>query len=278
MNRILSNLSIKLCIAMALSAVCSARADEALPSQDQALARALENHPDIVAAKAKVALAEAELYGKRIEVSRQVLGLYGSLRKLESQVDASEAALDQSKLSAEKGGALAVEVQTAEAEVVQAINQREQMEKELQLLIGTSSPAAGAISPKNEIAVAQQTPQGPIVQQMKIAQEKLVKLDFVDLPLQEVMNFLSDETGMMFSVQEFVLEECGISSDFPISLHTNDVPLYAALQGFEDAFSGMQFVLRDYGVLLTTKEYAQEHGYAPVLEQAKGSAATFKSR
>ena len=37
-------------------------ADE-LPSQDQALARALENHPDIVAAKAKVALVERELLG-----------------------------------------------------------------------------------------------------------------------------------------------------------------------------------------------------------------------
>jgi hypothetical protein len=140
MDRYFSNHPIKLCIVMVLYAVGSARADEALPSQDRVLARALENHPDIVAAKAKVALAEAELYGKHMEVSRQVLGLYGSLKRLELQADVSKAALNQSKAEVERLKSLlengkpeqsaknkvAVEVQTAEAELVHAINQREQ--------------------------------------------------------------------------------------------------------------------------------------------------------
>src|SRR5262245_18077686 len=83
-----AHLGIRLLALVVVTAVLSelACADE-LPSQDQALARALENHPDIVAAKAKVALAEAELYGKRMEVSRQVLGLYGSLKMLDGQIE-----------------------------------------------------------------------------------------------------------------------------------------------------------------------------------------------
>ncbi len=203
MDRYFSNLPIKFCIVMVLSAVGSARADEALPSQDQALARALENHPDIVAAKAKVALAEAELYGKRMEVSRQVLGLYGSLKRLELQADVSKAALNQSKAEFERLKSLlengkpeqsaknkvAVEVQTAEAELVHAINQREQAEKELRLLIGTASPAANAKTSNTATAVARQMPQGPIVEKMKIAQEKPIKLDFVETPLEEIMAY-----------------------------------------------------------------------------------------
>jgi len=48
-----------------------------------------------------------------------------------------------------------------------------------------------------------------------------------------------------------------------------EVPLHAALQAIEDEFSQLQFVLRDYGVLITTKDYAESHGYVPVLEPAK---------
>jgi hypothetical protein len=269
MDRFFLSLPIKLCIVILLSAVSSARADEALPSQDQALARALENHPDIVAAKAKVALAEAELYGKRMEVSRQVLGLYGSLNKLGAQVDVAKAVLHQSKLSAEKGGALAVEVQTAEAELVQAINQREQMDKELRLLIGTASPAAGAVSSDKKPVVKRQAPQGAIVEKIEVALDKPVKLEFVDIPLEEVMAYLTSVTGIKFSLQEWVLEESGLGSDEPISLHTNEVPLHAAMQAFEDAYPGMQFIVRDYGVLVTTEEHAEEHGYVPVLERSE---------
>jgi hypothetical protein len=269
MDRSFFNLPIKLCIVLALSAVCPARADEALPSQDQALARALENHPDIVAAKAKVALAEAELYGKRIEVSRQVLGLYGNLKRLESQVDVAKAALDRSKLSAEKGGVPAVAVQTAEAELMHAINHRGQMEKELRLLIGTASPAAAAIPRQKSTGVPRQAPQGPIIEQIKVAKDKPIKLEFVDTPMEEVMAYLTSTTGLMFSLQLPVLEDSGFSAGDPISLQTNEVPLHAALQAFEDAYPGMQFILRDYGVLLTTKEYAKVHGYTPVLEPSQ---------
>src|SRR5262245_3789504 len=161
MRRILLKLVGMLCVVMVLFGVDAARGDEALPSQDEALARALENHPDIVAAKAKVALAEAELYGKRMEVSRQVLELFGNLKRLELSVDVSKAALTRSKAEfdrlkaiVESGAAdrstkdkVAAEVQTAEAELVHAVSQREQAEKELRLLMGNASPAAAEAKP-----------------------------------------------------------------------------------------------------------------------------------
>src|SRR5262249_41085733 len=89
-------------IVASLATASAARADDPLPDQDQGLAQALVNHPDIVAAKAKVSLAEAELYGKRMEVSRQILGLYGGLNTLRAKIDVAKATLDKARVEAEK--------------------------------------------------------------------------------------------------------------------------------------------------------------------------------
>ena len=126
--------------------------------------------------------------------------------------------------------------------------------------------------------MARQTPQGPIVEKMKVALEKPIKLDFLETPLVEVMAVLASSTGVMFSLQGPALEGAGIPPDEPIILNTSDVPLYAALQAFEDAYPELQFVLRDYGVLLTTRDNSEAHGYAPVLELGKESATTSKGR
>lgn len=256
-----------------------ARAANELANQEQALARALENHPEIIAAKAKLALAQAELYGKRMEVSRQVLGLYGSLRTLDAQVGAAKAAMTLSKAEFDRinkaaaSGAVdqatqdkvAAALQAAEGTLVQAIGQREQAEKELRLLIGARPPANEPTSQNEPTLPARQTPQGPIVADWKTAAQKPITVEFVDTPLEEVLNFLSDKTGIKFSLQRPVLEEHGLEPSMPISLNTNEVPLRAALQGFEDAYRDFKFVLRDYGVLLTTQEYADSVGYLPAV-------------
>lgn len=71
---------------------------------------------------------------------------------------------------------------------------------------------------------------------------------------------------MRFSLQVSALEGLDIARDEPISLHTSEVPLRAALQAFEDAYPEMQFLIRDYGILLTARDYSAAYGYAPVLE------------
>lgn len=280
-------------IAVSLVAVGAARAEEVLPNQDQALARALVNHPDIVAAKAKVALAEAELYGKRTEVSRQIFELYGSLKMLDAQIGAAKASLSRSNAEFEKEKKLATtgvgaqstsdklvaEVQAAEAQLVRTTAQREQAEKELRLLIGSATTAADAGSANKAAAANRQTPQGPIVDKMRAALEAPTHLEFVDTPLADIMNVLSNnKSDVKFSLQGRELDSVGISSDAPITISTNQVRLRDALQAFEDAHSDLQFVLRDYGVLLTTRDGAREHGYTPVLEMGKESANSAKSR
>jgi hypothetical protein len=267
--------------------VSTATAGDDLPSQDQALTRALENHPDIVAAKAKVALAEAELYGKRIEVSRQVLGLYGSLKILDAQIDASMASVMASKKDLEQtkqnGVAdnstterLAADVHAAEEKMVKSKAERERSEKELRLLIGTL-PTITARVP-GEAPTAHKHPQGPVVDKMKAALQKPIRVSFAEAPLQDVLSYYSDATGIMFSAQRQALEAIGLDAATPISLTTNEVSLEAVLQGFEDAYPELQFILRDYGVLVTTKDYAMGVDYMPVLKLDEDSATTTLSR
>jgi hypothetical protein len=119
-------------------------------------------------------------------------------------------------------------------------------------------------------------PQGPILDKVKTAMQKPVKLDFVDFPLKDVLAELSAQSGVMFSVQAAALENAGLGTDVPITLNTNQVRLQDALQAFEDNGLDLQFFVRDYGILVTTKEYAEEHGYAPLLELVKQTTSSAK--
>ncbi len=287
--------SILICLtAWAMSAAMFASpphvfADEPLPNQEQAIERALENHPDIVAAKAKVALAEAELYGKRMEVSRQILGLYGNLKALDAQTAALKEALGQKRDEferAEKATArldqstkdkYVADIQATQAQLVQAIGQREQAEKELRLLIGKAQPAAETKSAVNPATAVREAPHGPIVDQVKDALQRTISMEFTDIPVKDVAAFLTDREHVSFTVQRPALTFLGFDTDFPISVQTKDVSLRAAIQAIEDAHPDLQFVLRDYGILITTKDYAREHGYLPVLGLGKEAEPAGKS-
>ena len=152
--------------------------------------------------------------------------------------------MHESKQSAEKSGAadqstkdkLAAQTQAAETQLVQAVGQREQVEKELRLMIGTASPATDAKSSNKPLAVARQIPQGPIVEKIKITLEKPIKLDFVNTPLQELMPYFTETTGVQFSLQVPALNVEGVALEQPITILTKEVPLHAALQAFQDAY------------------------------------------
>lgn len=279
-------------VAAALSSFCVAFADEPLLDEERALAQALVNHPEIVAAKAKVALASAELSGKRMEVSRQVLGLYGSLSGLSGKIQVARAELDMAKADFERTeanvankaetasamGKATADLQAAEAALVLVMGEREQAEKELRLLIGPGIHATEAESPAALTSVTLQAPQGPIVDKIKAVAGKSTRLEFGETPLAGILEFLSDHAGIKFSAQRPMLESYAIATDMPISLSTDEVQLLDALQAFEDAYPDLQFVLRDYGVLLTVRESVGEQGFAPLLPLMREAGGASNSR
>jgi outer membrane protein TolC len=183
-------------------------AEEPLPSQDQAIARAVEKHPDIVAAKAKLALAESELNSKRMEISRQVLQSYSNLKNFEAQASATKAKLEVARheLAATNGAGKAVAaierdraqaaVQEQESALIQLLLQREQIEKELRLLIGNPEGPEKKI-PSQASAAARQIPHGPIVNRIRSEMKNgRTSIEVPDQPLGELLQYLSDKLGL----------------------------------------------------------------------------------
>jgi hypothetical protein len=253
-------------------------AEEPLPSQDEAIARAVENHPDIVAAKAKLALAESELNGKRMEVSRQVLQAYSSLQNSEALTSAIKAKLDAvhrefdalknagAQVSATEVEQARAALQAQEAALVQAMLQREQTGKELRLLIGTTPTAAtNAGSPSK--AATRQVPQGPTVDKIRWALlNNLTSVDVADQPLSEWCQYITDK--YQFPIQLHPdLKQTKDPATTPIGVTLRNVPLPAVFQAIEDVNNGkIQFVVRDYGILLVDHSQAQTSGFMPLSE------------
>ena len=266
-------------IAMLVIGANRLSAEEPLPSQDEAITRAVENHPDIVAAKAKLALAESELNGKRMDVSRQILQSYSNLKNSEAQASAIKAKLEAAKIEfsiASKAansvpGAvsdldrerLRADVQSQEAALVQTMLQREQTDKELRLLIGkasTTAPSAGLQSK----ATLRQIPQGPMVDQIRAAMSATTSIDLAEQPLSEYLTYLSDKFHIAIHSHPHLDKD---PSTTPVGIVVKDVPLPAFFQAIEDFNNGqLQFVVRDYGIVLMNRDQAEKNGFMPLLE------------
>ncbi len=84
--------------------------------------------------------------------------------------------------------------------------------------------------------------------------EKPITLDFVEMPLADAINYISDASGIRFVLHEPVLEEIG-SDGFgtPITLSLGPTPFPAALTAVQDQVPYLRFVVRPYGVLLTAE-------------------------
>jgi hypothetical protein len=46
------------------------------------------------------------------------------------------------------------------------------------------------------------------------------------------LSYLADKVGITFSLQKSALENAGLGNDMPVTLHTKDVSLQAAIEGF----------------------------------------------
>ncbi len=241
-----------------------------LPNLDDLLSRALNNHPEIVAARAKFALAEAELRNKQIEVSQQIVSLRDELKKKQYKVELLKQQLETLRGSAQAGDLPADRKAIADdlsQEIIEAQAKADQAKKGLEALVDAPTAAATAQPPQEK--AERQMPSGEIAARIRTLAEKSLSLDFNDAPLLEVANHLSDTVGIKFAVQVPALDQQGLSGDMPIAVHFKNIHLAAAIQALQDAYPNLEFVARDYGILITTKDSAEEHRYMPVLDYWK---------
>jgi hypothetical protein len=244
---------------------------------DESLVQSLENHPEIVAAKARIALAEAELNAKRIEVAEKMIPLFERRIRLKKSMEELGASYKQAVAKADKASSDADAKKSAEAIrilLMQLSGTGADLAR-VELIIRQSNPTSAFPNKPASTPAGPQPHQaaltGTVAQKIKTALDKQTELHFVSTPLFDVLAYFTDSKGIKFSYNSAELKSVNEDpTSVVIDLELN-VPFRSVLQAIEDDHPKLQFVVRDYGILLTTKKDAEERGFVPAVDFGKNS-------
>jgi hypothetical protein len=256
---------------------------------DAAIAAALARDPDVLASRAKIQLAEAELAKARLAVTQKVLTARSVVQDAKMAVVVAEhgveallnlykvenVPLDQGKNRAEYRLALA-KVEAAKAKVALA-------EAELKLLTGGSPPTGGQSSAASlaalealfaGVSTAEDKPErgavladalryyaafgqshgkaaaGPIPDRIRAALDKPVKLGpkGEKVTFEKALEIFKKDAGLDVPVR-------GEDAFGSIVSHGEELPVGAWFQVFQDHYPAVLYV-REYGLLLAPKQAA----------------------
>jgi len=262
---------------------------------DQALAEAMDKNPGIIAAKAQVELAQAQLNITRLDVARQLVALWNDRQVQENAVTSARNRLEHI-VTLSKTGAVSTEaVDIAKGALIDAEAKLARAQSEWEFLTGQAPPALSApraSSPAATVLRAPlQIPHGPPVEKIRQALNTPTQIEFIDTPIVDVCEYLKDLHRIEIEIDDQAFEDVGIEiravkgevstskgpkgkdkTSLIISVNVKGVSLGAALQLLEDKFRETKFVVRDYGLFLTTPDRAQEAGYMPAVEFARMAA------
>jgi len=211
-----------------------------ITSLEQFLSRALATHPEVLAAEAKVASAEAELRRTRFEIARELIMFWSDWKTTEGEVARLQSLYEKKVISLD--------------EMIGAKAKLAKMESQLPYLLGTASGAhQGGRAASREMG-PKRLPQGPQVEKILAALNEPTELEFIETPLRDVVDTLEDFHKSDMTTDPAV-------ADVPVTASIRGVPVAAALQLMEDVTPGVRFVVTDYGILATsdTSEHASRY-------------------
>jgi hypothetical protein len=198
---------------------------------EQLLDRGLKTHPDIVAAEAKVELAKAELSQTQFRITCELISLWNDW-----QAQQEEVALLKQVYEKGEGGL---------RELLQAKGKLTEIEAQFSHLLGRMSDAGSRRAAAAGEGGPKRMPEGPLGKEIASALGVPAELKLIDVPLREFADFLEDRYGITVVVDSMV-------EDVPVNISMKRTPLHTALQAVEDVSPGVRFVVRDYGILVTS--------------------------
>jgi hypothetical protein len=245
---------------------------------DSLLAQAMENHPDVVAAKAKLNLAAAELKSKQMEIARQLIGLAEQKKELQQLVLQSEAKLSRlTDINKTAPNSVAkAEIDAAQSELVVARAKFDRNMSDLYHM--TVSEARDAVSSgpntfqsfTHPPATAKRMPQGPAIGPIKSALQETTHLEFAETPLKDVVDYIATKHKIAIQI---LPDAKDAAEKTPLTMNVRDILLADFFQLFDDGHDDFKFVIRDYGIAVTTPENAEKHGYMPLVDFCRAIAA-----
>ena len=264
----------------------AAKAKKADPT-DAAVSAALVNDPDVKVARAKVQLAEAELAKAKQAVVLKVLTLTASIQEYKRAVRAAEDRVAWSARMVEKGLGDQRQLLDERAKLESAQAALARAETELKLLTG-----GGAVTPvdtggdidltgSNTLAVqlglkwlaAQQRGEerdyairlhlaqlalldahavkGPVPDRIRAALDKPIKLGAKGekISFEKALEVFKKDAGLDVPVR--VITKVG-----PVESLGEELPVGAWLQLFADQEPNARILVREYGLVVTMKDYA----------------------
>jgi hypothetical protein len=272
------------------------------------LEQALKDNPDIRVAEAKLREAEAELSRTRLAVTQKVVALQRNLDDLKRQVKAAEDAFRQASDQYKSGRRTQKEVESQARDLQAAKTQLADLEAQALYLQGKPHQATDRavryrdlkdltlrqgvrlwdVGTGKLVATfqpdAQPTIGGSVAEKIRKALDTSVSVDFKEMPVQEALKRLEQKApGVTF----LVTTPLGNLADTPINLQLRDVPLGAVFQALEDLFPiqmsngvwvGLHFVVRDYGILVTSKQPSEPHRALSLYDFWKGDGRGEKAK
>ena len=113
------------------------------------------------------------------------------------------------------------------------------------------------------------------VKQISAKLKDLVTLEFVETPLSDVIDFLKDYTGVNIVLDRPALEEEGINSDTPVSIHVQSITLASALRILLGQFNLTSMIDSDC-LVITSASWASNSSVLRVFPVDKMLAAQAK--
>jgi len=258
---------------------------------DAAVKSALANDPDVQVARAKVLLAEAEMAKARQAVVLKVMTLRASIEEHRSNVEAATERLAWSSRMVKSGQAPQSSVVDDRAKVESAKAALARAETELKLLTGGGKEMGmEAVSGTGDVAVqhgllwlskrmvdtpldaasnsisahalaalslsgANKTPVGAVPDRIRAALDKQVRIGQKGetVTFEQALAVFRKEAGLDVPVRYG--GRAGIPS--PIKVEGEELPIGAWFQLYQDQDGNVvRLYIRDYGLLLTTKDTA----------------------
>ena len=220
---------------------------------ETAISGALQNHPDLVAAQAKINQARAEYDSVRLEVVRKTVTAWSTLRAKRDEIEHVK------KVAASKGN----EPEKAEIQrhLIDLQANLEQLATELHYMTQfTGGQANHGGNPAADLLLGKE-PQVPITALAKETALRMalpVTVEYFDIPLLDVIENLQSTTGVNIQIHS------GIDRDAQITVKLNKSSLAGVLQAIEDS-TNHRFVIRNYGMMIVPAHMVEEDlGLVPV--------------
>lgn len=231
---------------------------QGLPRMEQFLTIALDRHPEVVVARSKVEGARAELLRAEAAALKELMQLHLRAKNKRALVDRLRQQNAQGRPGIEDLQTEASDLSLLEWEIAlaQGFQVPGKPSTELSFDRASKDPKTeGSSDPVEFLDFAY--PQPDFAAKVKTAMSKENEGDLSDSTLTDLCDFVAEITGVPVVIDENAIKNSGLDIEArQFNVMGNRRSVTALVQQIEDRHQPLYFVIRDYGILITTTDSA----------------------